>query len=265
MPVEVETAEPSAEEGVVSSLSKKTVKIPTAYTAYKPMEIKPQPKKEPEPEEFVPFQLPTMPPVPEMLLPPPFPMLPPMSMFSNPYSGYEAPEIISAAFLEPPPPPVLSSFDNPANSLFETSVPEPAPLTVVSNADFIAQAEAFERIRHAEEVFNAAISSQEHPNEQLMEAESSQNVIRDESNDGVPMELERSPRDEGIASPTPPPPDFTLPEGAVLEKPVAPASIGGLVSRRARLVQELTVEPDNHHKRLEIADIDIKVSVLTGL
>jgi hypothetical protein len=102
MPVEIETPAVVTEEGVVSSLSKKTVKISTAYSAYayNPADIRPKAKKEPELQEFAPFQLPLIPPAPDIpqFAMPPFPMFP-MHGFNDMYTGYEAPEVISGMFV----------------------------------------------------------------------------------------------------------------------------------------------------------------------
>jgi hypothetical protein len=93
VPIEIEPTEPPAEDSVMSTLTKKTVKVSTAYTAYKlPDEVKVTKKEEPLP----PPQMPFFPPMGDML--PPFPLPPfPMHPFPMPpFGGYEAPEIINA-------------------------------------------------------------------------------------------------------------------------------------------------------------------------
>lgn len=216
--------------------------------------------------------------------------------------------------MAPPPPPTFSSFESP--TIFDViSVPEPAPLTVVSNADLVAQAEEREREVAVEQVLQDAINKEREtaveiadkmPEEAAEEGDapkkpsegselfmeyfaslSSKTMVTgepesfeemfkssnvciksfDQSNDvpclqigrideiqtneggttttdkpseeigtpcemsneeaptqeDIPMEIDNSPRDEGIASPSPPPAEFimpVLPEGAVLDKPV---------------------------------------------
>jgi hypothetical protein len=109
------------------------------------------------------------------------------------------------------------------NNSVDVSVPEPAPLTVVSNAELLAQAEEFEREKAAEQTLRSAINNEKptsapEVNEQLPGTSEHSNGGPQDT--ALPMDIERSPREEGIASPTPPPPEYVLPEGAVLDKPV---------------------------------------------
>lgn len=226
MPVEIEVDKSEVEEGIVTSLSKKTVKIPTAYTAYKAPEIKP--KKELIPEEFGPFQMPLVPPVSEMLpVSFPIPMFPMPSSYNGMFSGfdeptgYEAPEIIEAGFFPPPPPPIaFSSFENPVKSPFELAVPEPASLKVVSNTELIEQAEQVKLEKETEEILIAVINDEEQTNEPTNEANQEVENQEEQNSTEIPMEAGNSPHDEGVRSITPPSRDFVLPEGAVLKNPV---------------------------------------------
>ncbi|KAI6178520.1 G-patch domain-containing protein [Aphelenchoides besseyi] len=197
MPVE------SAESvvGIVHTLSKKTIKVPTAYTAY---QLKDDYKSQPSTTQ---------------------------STFNEANVGVDEESNIPI-LLPPPPPPKISPLN-----CYPTSfrVPEPAPLTIVSNEEFMLQSD------------------------ESIIAEVVESLLWQ-----VTMQLEtpipQKPKD--LASfMSAQPVEFKLPEEAVLSKPVAPLAIGGLVSRRARLVKELDLDKDNHQLRLEIADIDLKLSL----
>jgi hypothetical protein len=162
--------------------------------------------------------------MPEMLSAPfPMPMFP-MPSFNGIFSGfeeptgYEAPEIIEAGFFPPPPPPInFSSFENPVRSPSELTVPEPAPLKVVSNAELIEQAEQVQLEKEAEEILKAVISNGESTEEPTKEEVESP---QEENNTEVPMEVGNSPHNDEEISTTLPSQEFVLPEGAVLKNPV---------------------------------------------
>ncbi|KAI6225871.1 G-patch domain-containing protein [Aphelenchoides besseyi] len=187
--------------GIVHTLSKKTIKVPTAYTAY---QLK---------DEFKSTVSTTQ------------------STFDGTTSGVDE-ESNVPILLPPPSPPQIPPFNGYPTSF---KVSEPAPLTIVSNEEFMLQSE------------------------ESIIAEVVETLLWQ-----VTMQMERpipeKPKD--LASfMSAKPMEFKLPEGAVLSKPVAPLSIGGLVSRRARLVKELNLDKENHQLRLEISDIDLKLSL----